>query len=278
MKVAFIGNCQLQQIGWLFGKFFEHFKLDFSVVWYEPIFALGNLKAPIVPLFHALESADVIYGQFHDDHWAAFSTRNMSKYFDIKLVPALDSAVSYPQLNYFTEGEMNYNLYTIDFRMLDLYLDGVDVRDVPAAYFDVVPNQPIIANMTTDIARKYRRLFEEGKLIVDYSSEYLRAMARGLGTYYTHNHPNNTQMQWLANMILRDLKSPTLIDLSSMPEILFDTLVPDMADKGNQRYRIRSTELGLKTAAKVYYTFFASYQRDFLSRELEASVYRTVTC
>lgn len=277
MKIALIGNCQLQQIGWLLKAFFEQQKIPFEVVWYEPIFALGDTQAPIVPLFNALQSADVIYGQYHDGKWNALSTDSLRRYFDIKLVPTLESLASYPQLNYFSQGKLNFNLYTVDFRMLDLYLAGVPAREAHLHYAGITPDPAAIDALVQSAAAKYARLHAEGKLAFDYSQAYLQTVRdQGLGAYFTHNHPNNSQLQWLANAILQDLGSPRLVSLEPMPQILFDTKVPRLGDTADTGYRIRSTEVGLEAGCKINYAFFSSYDRGFLREELAESVYTQV--
>ena len=273
MKIALIGNCQLQQIGWFLKAFFELNKLEHSVVWYEPIFALGDQNAHVIPLFKALDSADRIYGQFHDEKWNSFSTSSLCKYFPIRLVPTLESNASFPQMNYFQDGDLHYNLYSVDFRMLHCYLSGVPLEHAPQAYFDVRLQADAQAREIEGAAHKYAMKFQSGKVVFDYATEYRRAMREDPMPYYVHNHPNNAQLQWLANQILLDMQSPLLVSLDALPPILTDTLVPDLRHGFVDRYRIRSQDLSMQTACKVNYFFFASYDRAFLQGELESSVY-----
>lgn len=51
MKIALLGNCQLQQIGWLLKAFFQSQQLEHEIVWHAPIFSLGDHNAEIVPSF-----------------------------------------------------------------------------------------------------------------------------------------------------------------------------------------------------------------------------------
>ena len=273
MKIALLGNCQLQQIGWYLKAFFQQQKIEHSIVWYEPIFTLGDKGAPLVPLFDALSSADRIYGQYHDARWNALSTESLSKYYSIKLVPTLESIASFPQLNYFTEGELYYQLYTVDFRMIDLFLSGVSVEDAPREYSNVVIQQDELKKVIEETAEKCRAKFISGQVVFDYSAEYLQAMEQEAIPYYVHNHPSNRQLQWLANQILADIGC-TLVNFSNLPVILFDTCVPALDGKYNDHYRIRNTEIGLSTAAKVNYVLCSSYEKSFLEKQLELSVYR----
>lgn len=277
MKIALIGNCQLQQIGWLLKAFFQQQAIEHEIVWYEPIFALGDTNAPIVPLFDALHRADVIYGQYHDGKWNALSTDSLRRYFDIRIVPTLESLASYPQLNYFSQGKLNFNLYTVDFRMLDMYLAGIPPREAHRHYNDVSADPQEIAALVQSTAARYARLNAEGKVAFDYSQEYLQmASTQGLGAYFTHNHPNNSQLQWLANQILLDAGAPRLLSLQSMGEILYDTKVPLLGDTADTGYRIRATDVGLEAGCKINYAFFSSYDRGFLREELAESVYHRV--
>jgi len=273
MKIALIGNCQLQQIGWFLKAFFEIHKLEHTVVWYEPIFALGDKNAQIIPLFKILDDADMVYGQFHDEKWNSFSTASLCKYFPIRLVPTLESTASFPQMNYFSDAKMNYNFYSIDFRMLHCYLSGVPMESAPQAYFDVALNAEALAQEIETTSNKYASKYAEKKVIFDYSQEYRNAMAHEAVPYFVHNHPNNRQLQWLANQILLDMKSPMLVSLENMLPILNDTIVPALNGVFQDAYRIRSQDLRMQTACKVNYFFFSSYEKDFLQKELEISPY-----
>jgi hypothetical protein len=271
-RIAFLGNCQLQQIGWMLKHFFELHKLDFEVVWYEPIFALGNLQAPIVPLFDALAKADIVYGQYHEARWGSFSTESLSKNFDIRVVPTLECLASYPQLNPFSI-ELNYNIYTVDYRFLELYLKGVSCTEAVSVYQDVLINQAVVRDKIDSASKKYKSLNDADKCIFDYSQEFHRELTMNTGCYFTHNHPNNQHLQWLANKMLQDAGSPLLIDLSKMPQILFDSSVPELGGEPSTYYRVRSVDTGLETACKIYYTLFDSYDKKFLNSQFSSSVY-----
>lgn len=271
-KLAFIGNCQLQQIGWLLKHFFQQHQLEFEVIWYEPIFALGNLQAPIVPLFDALERADHLFGQYHEPRWGSFSTQNLKRLFDIKVVPTLESMGSFPQLNPFSK-ELNYNLYTVDYRFLQLYLQGVDVGRAAQEYQAIELNEGRLLRQCESESKKYRYHFEQGNLVFDYSNVFYAAVVENRACYHTHNHPNNQHIQWLANQILQAVGSPVLIDFSKMPEILYDSAVPSLGGAPSTAYRVRSVDTGLMNAAKIYYTLFDSYDKKFLDGEYVASNY-----
>jgi hypothetical protein len=279
MNIALLGNCQLQQIGWLLKAFFALHKLPIQVVWHDPVYALGDLKAPIVPLFAALETADVIYGQFHDRQWNALSTESLQKYFDIRLVPTLDSPASFPQMNYFIQpSTLNFGLYSVDFRMLDLYLEGCPVSDVPRHYGAIAPNAGAVHDQVLRTTARYRRMFEAGQLRFDYADKYATTIReQGLGAFFVHNHPNNSQLQWLANEILKDIGAPQQVSLQDLPEILVDTQVPALGEPDQQHYRLRATEVGLPAASKINYVFFSSYDRGFLREELAESIYLRLT-
>ena len=273
MKIALIGNCQLQQIGWFLKAFYALNQLEHSVVWYEPLFALGDKDAQIIPLFKALDDADRIYGQFHDKKWNSFSTSSLCKYFPIRLVPTLESNASFPQMNYFSDAPLHYNFYSVDFRMLHCFLSGVPLASAPHAYFDVALLPQALAQEIESTATKYAAKFADGKVLFDYSQEYRNAMAQEATPYFVHNHPNNPQLQWLANQILQDMQSPLLVSLEQMPPILTDTIVPALNGVFQDAYRIRSQDLRMETACKANYFFFSSYDEAFLRAELEMSPY-----
>lgn len=276
MKIALLGNCQLQQIGWLLKAFFQSQQLEHEIVWHAPIFSLGDHNAEIVPIFHALEQADVIYGQFHEKRWNTFSTDNLGKYFDIQVVPTLESLVSFPQMNYFTKGPLNLNLYSVDFRMMELYLKGIHVDYVPEVYCQATINDKRRVCSIENTAAKYKSLHQKGKSIFDYSDAYAQAMNEPEDPYFVHNHPNNAQLQWLTNQILLHAGVGTQVSFGNLPEVLTDTIVPTLNRQRNDRYRIRATEVGLATAAKINYAFLSTYERTFLEEELEKSNYKAM--
>lgn len=276
MKIALLGNCQLLQIGGLLKAFFQQNDLPHEVVWHTPIFSLGDQSADIVSIFNALDQADVIYGQYHEKRWNTFGTDNLSKYFNIKVVPTLDSPASFPQMNYFSKGSLCLGLYTVDFRMLDLYLAGISVEHLPGIYSKAILDERKRDNAIRNTASKYKSLFNRGKTIFDYSDFYLQAMAQPQDPFFVHNHPNNAQLQWLTNEILRDAGIPLAINLEKLPELLTDTIVPSLNLESVDRYRIRGTEVGLRTAAKINYAFFATYEREFLEQELARSNYKAM--
>jgi hypothetical protein len=276
MKIALLGNCQLQQIGWLLKNYFEQNKLPHEVVWHAPIFALGDQNADVVPMFQALDQADAIYGQFHEKRWNVFSTDSLSKHFDIKIVPTLESLASAPQMNYFSNGSLKLGLYTVDFRMLELYLQGIAPERVPEVYGLASVNPLKRQNAIDNTAAKYRALYRKGKILFDYADVYAEAMMSSTDPYYVHNHPNNTHLEWLTNLILKDAGIPVHLSFANLPDILTDTIVPAFGQGPQATYRLRSADIGLKTATKVYYTFFSTYERAFLEQELEHSNYRAL--
>jgi len=276
MKIALLGNCQLQQIGWLLKSFFQQHNLEHEVIWHAPIFSLGDQQAEVVPLFHTLAQADAIYGQFHDKRWNAFSTESLSRYFNIRIVPTLESLASFPQMNYFSKGPLNLNLYSVDFRMLELYLGGISPEHLPHIYTRAEVDDKRRLNAIQNTASKYKSLFQKGKTVFDYADTYLAAMSQAVDPYFVHNHPNNAQLEWLTNEILRDAGIALRISFGALPEILTDTIVPTLNLQPNDRYRIRGTEVGMQTAAKINYAFFSTYERDFLIDELERSNYKAM--
>lgn len=276
MKIALLGNCQLQQIGWLLKAFFQTQQLEHEIIWHAPIFSLGDQNAEIVPIFHTLEQADVIYGQFHEKRWNTFSTDSLSKYFDIHVVPTLESLASFPQMNYFSKGGLNLNLYSVDFRMLELYLKGISVDYVPQVYSQAIVDDKRRTCAIENTASKYKSLHHKGKTVFDYSDAYQQAMSQPEDPYFVHNHPNNAQLQWLTNQILQHAGIGMQVSFANLPEVLTDTIVPTLNRQAHDRYRIRGTEVGMRTAAKINYAFFSTYDRAFLEEELEKSNYRAM--
>ena len=274
MKIALIGNCQLSAAGQVLTTYFANFAKEHSVVYSGSLYDLGGKHTAIVPFYKSLSEADVIYGHYHAERWDVLSTNRISEYFDVRLVPNLYSPTSYLQLNHFTEGGHHHlQLMNTDFRMLEMYINGVPCDKAEELYHQAAFNLEKINASEANTYLRYKEFFESGKLIFDYSPEYRRALLEEHSPYFTYNHPNNSQLQWLINQILTDIKCTTLLHLKGWDPILYDSEVPKIGSGFSDRYRIRSTEVGLNLACKIFYTFFGTYDRDFLIKEYEKSDY-----
>jgi len=272
MKIALLGNCQLQQIGQFLMRISKE---ELEIVWYLPPFLMKN-GAPLVDFYASLETADKIYCQFHDDAWGEFATLKLSKYFDLLTVPTLESPCSSPQINYLSI-ENEFNIYDIDYRTLELYINGIDCSRVEKLYHDIHINGDLILEKTNEAIAKYRNRFLNGMLISDYSEMYKKSLIEfGPRIYHTHNHPSNVHLQWLSNVITGNANGKHYPIFKDLPEILVDT-VPPVIGSGELNYIIKSRPVGLSVAAKIYYTIFESLPREKLLCDYEKSLYHSYT-
>ncbi|MGE5548595.1 MAG: WcbI family polysaccharide biosynthesis putative acetyltransferase [Solirubrobacterales bacterium] len=275
MKLCIFGNCQLRSVGFLIDHAAKQHGLDIEVLWYKPIYQMTD--DDYMPFFAAMEAADAIYCQYHDEKWGIWSTPNLRKYFDLKIVPTLESFVSSPQVGGWEKGPARfYNMYFMDYRILHLYLDGVPYDQVEARYFDAAPRAGVIAEMIGETVAKYRRYHDSGMVVFDYSEQYRKAIAEDLDCFFLHNHPKNAQLEWMTNQILGAAGCPKQLSLANISEILFDFQAPSLTGPERKPYFIRPSVSSITSAARLYYAYFETVDRKMLKRELSASTYARV--
>lgn len=98
MKLALIGNCQLEVLGDLIKNHTALHEDKFTYVYNTPVYKLDE-KRDLVNFYHEIEQCDAIFMQYHSERWRGFSTETLSKYFDLTVLPTLESRVSCSQLN-----------------------------------------------------------------------------------------------------------------------------------------------------------------------------------
>jgi hypothetical protein len=276
MKIAFLGNCQLQQIGHFFAHSLSRQKHLHTVEWYLPIFQFHN-KVDLVDLYIKLESCDYIFSQYYDDKWNEFSTAQLQKNFELTILPTLECPASNPQINYIdgVSRENKFDIWDVDYRLLSLYLDGIKVEQAGCMYHNISLSQVKCVDLTNAHLLKLKAKFLSGNIAVDYS-EYLRKsiLEQGFNTFFTHNHPRNHHLQFLVDKIIEVTEiDKNLLDLCTLPEILTDTIPPTLGSNSSSTYyRLKSRDIGLHLAAKIYYTFFDSIERKVLTEAYDKSI------
>jgi hypothetical protein len=271
-KIALIGNCQLQQIGHFLTHLVDHSLLQ--VTWYLPPFIMASGHS-LVDFYNALEQSDIVFGHFHSERWGDLSTNALGKYFDLTLVPTLESPCSSPQINYF-EKNNKYDLYDIDFRILELYLQGKLWHEASALYHDKKINYAKLLEQTQAQIDKYHTNFEKGQLASDYSSFYLSELASfGPKIYQTHNHPNNRHLQWLMDEITSIAIGLQFKTLENLPMILGDTIAPALGSE-DRNYTLKGKSIGLDLAVKIYYATFDSMDKAYLEEQFSIGRYASI--
>jgi hypothetical protein len=277
MKIAFLGNCQLNNVGILFARMAQQKFIDAEIIWTKPIFELANND--YLPLFHALDRADVIYHQYHDTYHEMYATNHLSKYFKFKIVPTLESFVSTPQMNSWSDRTViPYNLGFIDFRILDLYLQKIEMRRAGEIYSEAAINEDVVRALIDTSVFKYRDKFERKLICFNYAPFYREMMQKDVESYYTMNHPSNVHLQWLVNNILADagFKGRLALD-KAVPELLNQFLPPSLRNLSRKgKYILNAVPMELTTAIKMYYAYFDMLDPQFLQKELEASTYQAI--
>ena len=230
----------------------------------------------LVDFYSALEASDIIFGQYYADRWADLSTNNLRKYFDINLVPTLESPCSSPQINYVDEPN-KFNIYDIHFRLLELFLAGKSHLQAATDYHNKQLNFHKILDKTNLRIKKYRENYDSGNVIFDYSGFYEAELrSQGSGIFLTHNHPNNRQLEWLMDQITMFSLNQKFISFENIPLILGDTIAPSL-DSNSFRYTLKSKEIGLALAAKIQYAVFDTYDISYLKNQFEKSNYVEVS-
>jgi hypothetical protein len=132
MKLALIGNCQLEVLGDLIKNNAVLHKGKFTYVYNTPVYKL-DAKRDMVNFYHEIEQCDAVFMQYHSETWGPFSTATLSKYFDLTMLPTLESRVSCSQLGYYDLPLPDLMVY-VDYRLLHLYLTDHNVNHAVKDY------------------------------------------------------------------------------------------------------------------------------------------------
>jgi len=272
MKIAFIGNCQLEVLGKVLASNKDKFKHLFPIelVWNTPLYKLTDNN--IAELFFALEGADVIYHQFYSSEWGKFSTENLKRYFNIKLVPTLESHISSPQLGYWNASNIKIptSYVYVDFRLLDLYLRGLSFEQAASVYTNFDLNENNVRQKIVSQSQKYHQLFLNNDVIFDYSNYFRESLLANSEEYFTISHPNNKHLSFLINSILFDFGVDFKININGH-ELLLNALVPRRNSNDDSYLMQRS--ITTKLAAKLYFDYFSACDDVWLMGELRKSNY-----
>ena len=210
--------------------------------------------------------------QHHAEKWGPFSTAALSQFFDITMLPTMESRVSTPQLGYYTDKIPDFMVY-VDYRMLHLYLTNVSIQNVVEAYHSVSFSSEKQTNMLKEDALKYRTLFQRGKLYFDYSEEYFRTLSANPDCYSTVSHPDNYYLSLLLQVIYhKSLGINESFDLQGN-DLLKNYVALKIGSGDNTYHMMRPTVLAL--AGKINYAFFDSQNRRALKQALVNSSYYT---
>jgi len=256
----------------LMNELIKNKQLDHQVLWVQPLHSLSHPH--YVPLFTALSNADVIYAQYYDEYWGMLSSKRLKKYFDnFKFVPMLESVVSSPQLGYWSKGNPPFAGY-MDFRMLHLYCKKIPILYAADMYCEVKPNMKAVQLKVDESALKYKKYYDNGWVRFNYSERYKAAIADNIECFFTHNHPKNTELIWLMNCILSDLGIGNVF--IQCQELLCDDWAPSLYGKEKRNFIIQHQHVTVECAAKLYYSYFDSFDRKELEDELFRSDYYSI--
>jgi hypothetical protein len=269
MRLALIGNCQLEILGDLIKSIESLHRDRIDYIFNTPIYKLQE-KENVIDFYHELESCDLIFMQYHTEKWGAFSTATLSKYFDLSLVPTLESRVSTPQLGYFDRPLPDLMVY-VDYRFLHLYLSGIPQKHAVYHYHDAISSRDKQLEMLREDTQKYRTLYQTGKLFFDYSEVYFEQLSNNVDCFTTVSHPDNFHLGILLQAIYQkafqvtenfDLQGQGLLDNYRAPKL----------GSGNMDYfMMRNT--GLPLASKINYGYFDSQNKRDLAQALLKSAY-----
>lgn len=269
MKVATIGNCQLEIVGQLLSNYPDLHRGVIKEVVNTPIYKM-DAQRDVIDLMHELESCDKIYMQYHSERWGMLSTVKLSEYFDIRILPTMESRVSTPQLGYFPAPVPELMVY-VDYRFLHLYLTGYSCAEATSAYHSAAFDAQKQYNMILEDASRYKSLFQEGKVIFDYSGFYQQSLREDTHCYSTVSHPNNKHLSVFLSAIFYDFfQENKNFDLNGN-EMLNNYYAPKIGS-GDQKYLMMRNS-GLPLAGKINYLFFSSQTREMLTHALLQSAY-----
>lgn len=269
MKLALVGNCQLEMIGEIIKNVNTLHEGRFEYVLNTPIYKLNN-KDNFINFYHELEQCDTIFMQYHSDKFGAFSTSTLSQYFEITLLPTMESRVSSPQLGYYTEAVPDYMVY-IDYRFLHLYLMGYTSSQSIEKYHNINFSSEKQMMLLKEDALKYRTLFQQGKVYFDYSDEYYSCLLKNPDCFSTISHPDNYNLSLLLKSIYH--KSFGIDETFNLEgnNVLENYLAPKIGSNDKNYFMMRPT--GLALAGKINYAFFDSQNKILLENALMKSAY-----
>lgn len=269
MKLALIGNCQLEVLGDLIKNHAALHEDKFTYVYNTPVYKLDE-KKDLVNFYHEIEQCDAIFMQYHSERWRGFSTATLSKYFDLTVLPTLESRVSCSQLGYYDLPLPDMMVY-VDYRFLHLYLSGHDVTHAVKRYHQAEFSEKKQLSMLEHDAKKYKNLFKQGKVYFDYSGDYFRSLSENTGSYSTISHPNNENLAVLLSAIYR--KTYNITEKFSLQgnDMLLNYVAPTLGSGDTSYFMMRQS--GLALAAKINYVFFESQEKNNLTSNLLKSAY-----
>ncbi|WP_180999154.1 WcbI family polysaccharide biosynthesis putative acetyltransferase [Pectobacterium odoriferum] len=269
MNIALVGNCQLEIIGELLKGNKNISGHEYNYIFNTPIYKLKE-KVDIINFYHELESCDVIFMQYHSERWGRFSTSALERYFDIKMLPTMESRVSSPQLAYIDKDLPDLMVY-VDYRFLHLYLSGFNYQDAITQYHNVSLSQDKKQAALIEDTDKYKKLYKLGKLIFDYSDYYLSSLSQDQDCFSTISHPSNKHLSLLFESIhLNTFGVHETFNLNGQ-ELLNNYRAPRLGSGDESYYMMRDS--GLPLACKINYSFFDKYSRTDLTKALISSNY-----
>ncbi|QDX99314.1 hypothetical protein EGD00_08895 [Pectobacterium carotovorum subsp. carotovorum] len=245
---------------------------EYNYIFNTPIYKLKE-KADVMNFYHELESCDVIFMQYHSERWGSFSTSALERYFDIKMLPTMESRVSSPQLAYFDKELPDLMVY-VDYRFLHLYLSGFDYKGAIEKYHSVGLSQDKKYAALIEDTDKYKALYDSGKLIFDYSDYYLSSLSQDQDCFSTISHPSNKHLSLLFESIhFNTFGVHEAFNLNGQ-ELLNNYRAPRLGSGDENYYMMRNS--GLQLACKINYSFFDKYSRTDLIKALISSNYYNV--
>lgn len=267
MNIALLGNCQLEVIG----LFLNSLKIEnYNIIHFKPIYKI-NQQEDAIDLFHKLELCDFIFMQFHSEAWGNLSTYNISKYFEINVLPTLESRVSTPQLGYFTSTKLPDGLVYVDFRILHLYMQNTPIGLIEDLYHSITLNKRKMEFYINKDSEKYKELFIENKVITDISEKYKNNLLSDFNCYSTISHPNNKNLELLLQPIIKSTLGINQELNINGQDMLLNYVAPQIGSNLSHYYMMRPGSL--KLASKIFYSFFDSIKKEILDEELKSSNY-----
>lgn len=269
MRIATLGNCQLEVVGNILRNAHQVHQGQIEAVFNTPIYKIDAHKS-IIDIYHELEGCNVIFMQYHAGKWGPFATKELQKYFDIVMLPTLESRVSTPQLSYYSEPLPELMVY-VDYRLLHLYLTGSTISQAVENYHEVAFDADKQRSFINQDAGVYKSLFQSGKLDVDYSEVYQNSLNENPDCFTTVSHPDNKNLGFLLSSIMYKLSGKQLHFNLAGNDMLNNYRAPKIGHGQKDYFMMRET--GLLLATKINYSFFSSQKREQLKTALLSSNY-----
>jgi radical SAM protein with 4Fe4S-binding SPASM domain len=276
IKIGFFGNCQFEALQQIFG---------------DPqlgdLVALTPIKAvhKIAPQDHdaflsAVQAIDILYLHYTSERHGLYSYESVARLAGdkVRLVPNLECHAFTPQLGYFGDDATLPRTDYVDYLVLAHFLAGSTPENAAGLYLEGSLESGRCATLLADERARHHRLYQEGRVIFDYSPRLDAPRER---SFWTFNHPRREELAWLATSVLQNLGSTRRVQLAN--ELLDGNRAPVLPatstalgiprTEDDDAFMVFGRRLSALDYVKLHYESYGELDRAYLGAQFEASTW-----